>query len=90
IPLIEAMWFDVPVLAYKSAAAPETLGQAGIMFNHKEDLVRIAALAKLVVHDGKLKKKILKTQRSRRTDFLPEKVLPGLNKLILQMEEQIS
>jgi|TARA_B100000315_G_scaffold249603_1_gene281079 glycosyltransferase involved in cell wall biosynthesis len=90
IPLIEAMWFDVPVLAYNSAAAPETLGQAGIMFNHKGDLVRIAALAKLVVHDGKLKKKILKAQRSRRTDFLPEKVLPGLNKLISQMEEQIS
>jgi glycosyltransferase involved in cell wall biosynthesis len=87
IPLIEAMWFDVPVLAYKSTAVPETLGDAGIMFNTKEDLVSVAALAKLLVRDQGLRSRLLKSQRRRRSVFLPEAVLPKFDELIAKMEE---
>ena len=38
VPLIEAMWFDVPVFAYKSSAVPETLGEGGLLFTDKQDL----------------------------------------------------
>jgi len=86
IPLIEAMWFDVPVLAYKSSAVPETLGDASIMFNTKEDVTSVAALAKLLVRDEELREKVLRAQRKRRIDFLPEKVLPKLDALIAMME----
>ena len=86
IPLIEAMWFDVPVLAYKSSAVPETLGDASMMFNAKEDMTSVAALAKLLVRDQELREKVLRAQRKRRVDFLPEKVLPKLDALIALME----
>lgn len=88
VPLIEAMHFDVPVLAYKSSAIPETLEKAGILFTNKKNLVSIAALAKLLVRDENLRKCILRAQRKRRTDFLPEKVWPRLGGLIKRMEEQ--
>jgi len=88
IPLIEAMWFDVPVLAYKSSAVPETLGEAGIMFTSNEDLVSVAALAKLLVRDEDLRTKVLRAQRRRRSAFLPESVWTKLNELIAKMEAE--
>jgi glycosyltransferase involved in cell wall biosynthesis len=86
VPLIEAMWFDVPVCAYKSSAVPETLGMAGIMFNTKDDLVSVAALAKLVVKDSGLNAKIIRAQQQRRRDFLPQNVIPNLEDIIRKME----
>jgi glycosyltransferase involved in cell wall biosynthesis len=44
VPLVEAMWFDIPVLAYSSSAVPETLGEAGLMFNNKNDWFRLQPL----------------------------------------------
>lgn len=85
VPLIEAMWFDVPVLAYKSTAVPETLGKGGIMFTQKDDLASVAGLAKLLVRDETLKAAVLWAQRKRRTDFLPERIWPHLNDLIRRM-----
>jgi glycosyltransferase involved in cell wall biosynthesis len=32
VPLIESMWFDIPVLAKANSAIPETLGEAALMF----------------------------------------------------------
>lgn len=87
VPLVEAMWFDIPVLAYKSSAVPETLGEAGLMFNSKENLVQVAALAKLMVRDQNLRTKIVKAQRKRRNNFLLTTVQEKINQLILQMEE---
>lgn len=70
VPLVEALWFDIPVLAYKSSAVPETLGEAGILFTCKDDLVQVAALAKLLVKDWRLRRTVLKAQQKRRDSFL--------------------
>ena len=51
VPLVEAMWFDVPVIAFRSSAIPETLGDAALMFTIKDDLANIAAFAHLLVQD---------------------------------------
>lgn len=69
VPLVEAMWFDVPVLAYSSTAVPETLGEAGLMFNSKNDLVKVAALAKILAKDDVLRSKVINMQRKRRKYF---------------------
>ena len=45
VPLVEAMWHDVPVLAYNNAAVGETLGTGGVLFNRKDRLKELAALA---------------------------------------------
>lgn len=87
VPLIEAMWFDVPVLAYKSSALPETLGEAGLMFTTKDDMVCVAAFAKVLVQDKILRSKVIKAQRQRREMFSQAVVNASLNKLITKMEE---
>jgi glycosyltransferase involved in cell wall biosynthesis len=69
VPLVEAMWYDVPVLAYKSTAVPETLGAAGTLFTSKEDHRQVAALAYLLVHERDLRHKVLAAQRERRAAF---------------------
>ena len=71
IPLIEAMWFDVPILAFKSSAVPETLGKAGLLFTNKDDFLSLAALAKILVKDEDIKYKVLAAQRRRRMAFTP-------------------
>src|SRR5207237_5957434 len=64
VPVVEAMWFDVPVLAYRSTAVPETLSHAGVMFTEKR-WPELAALAHLLVEDGVLRGKVVAAQRAR-------------------------
>jgi glycosyltransferase involved in cell wall biosynthesis len=85
VPLIESMWFDVPIIAFKSSAVPETLGEAGLMFTDKNDLPGLAALARLVVTDSALTEKLIRAQRRRRLAFLPEKVLPILVEMVTKL-----
>ena len=85
VPLIEAMWFEVPVFAYKSSAVPETLGDGGVLFNDKEDVDRLAAAAHLIMHDPEVRSKILAGQKRRRESFLSEAIEPQLDALVRRM-----
>lgn len=85
VPIVEAMWFDVPVLAFKSSAVPETLGNAALLFTTKEDLAAVAALARLIVEDANLRGRIIRRQRDRRLSFLPGKIEPLLAKIAEQL-----
>jgi len=52
IPIVEAMQYKLPILAYsKSGALPETLGTGGILFNEK-NIFKVAALVDYII-DGK-------------------------------------
>jgi len=87
--LVEAMWFDVPVLAYRSTATPETLGEAGITFESKDDLRAVAMLAKLLTRRGgdeDLRRRTIAAGRARRAAFTPASVHVILDKLIARME----
>lgn len=68
VPLVEAMGFDVPVLAYRSTAVPETLGEAGLLFAEKRWPV-VAALAARLLRDEALRARVLAAQRRRREAF---------------------
>lgn len=82
VPLIESMWFDVPVFAFRSSAVPETLGNAALMFADKADLRAVAALAKIIVDDKTLGATLIRKQRQQREAFLPSKFEPQLTKLV--------
>jgi len=88
VPLIEAMWYDIPVLAYKMSAVPETIGRYGIMFTEKGDLVSVAALARLLVRDQALRQCVLKAQAKRRDHFLPHVVESHLKDIVQRLESQ--
>lgn len=81
VPLIEAMWFNVPVLAFKSSAVPETLGDAALTFLDKSDWRVPAALARLLVTDASLREKMIRAQRERRLAFIPARIAFFLNDL---------
>ena len=45
VPLLEAMHYRVPIVAYASTAVPETLGDAGVLLDAKDPCLVAAAVA---------------------------------------------
>lgn len=92
VPLIEASWFDIPVVAYKSSAIPETLGTAALMFTDKQEMLSVAALVNVVIYDDGVRSKILEAQRVARERFRLEHIKPYyeamIESLIPQTKEQ--
>ncbi len=80
VPLVEAMWFDVPVLAFASSAIPETMGNAGLLFFGKQDPAGLAAQALELARDPATRWRIIEGQRERRKAFLSDAVLPGCSR----------
>lgn len=73
VPLVEAMFFGVPIIAYDSSAVGGTLGGAGILSDSK-DPVFTAKLIDRVIHDDELKNKLISDEKKRLEDFSYEKV----------------
>jgi glycosyltransferase involved in cell wall biosynthesis len=73
VPLLEAMQFGVPVVAYDAGAVAETLRGGGVLLRRKEPEV-VAEVVHCVLSDGALKAAVLSTQaraiaQVRATDF---------------------
>ncbi|MBI2567232.1 MAG: glycosyltransferase family 4 protein [Candidatus Schekmanbacteria bacterium] len=64
VPLIEAMVMNVPILAYRAGAVPETLGGAGMLVDTLEPL-EVAELLARLVRDTALRASVLSGQRAR-------------------------
>jgi glycosyltransferase involved in cell wall biosynthesis len=62
VPLLEAMAFGVPVLAFDAAAVRETLRGGGVLLREKRPEV-VAELIDLLVRDARLREGVLATQR---------------------------
>jgi glycosyltransferase involved in cell wall biosynthesis len=87
VPLVESMWFDLPVMAYKSSAVPETLGEGGILFDDKSNLTELAFLASRLLHDKHLRRNLIAGQRSRKLDFHPQRVQQAVHSLVAELEQ---
>ena len=70
VPIVEAMHFDVPVLAYSAAAVPGTLGGSGVLATRK-DYAQIAEMAHLLITDSTLRDAVVREQGKRTVDFRP-------------------
>jgi glycosyltransferase involved in cell wall biosynthesis len=68
VPLLEAMRFDLPVIAYDAGAVAETLGEAGLRVKTRE-LPEIAELVGLVAERPDLRKTLTAAGRARLADF---------------------
>jgi len=68
VPLVEAMYFDVPVIAYSSSAIPYTLAGCGVLLQEKNPLVTAGVISR-VMTDDKQKEEILINQRKRVSDL---------------------
>lgn len=72
VPLVEAMYFEVPIVAYQSSAIGYTLGGSGILLQEKNPL-ETAGIMDKIMQDGELKKYILSGQKKRLQDFGKER-----------------
>ena len=64
VPLAEAMFFDTPIVAYRSSAVPETLGQGGMLLDEKDPNL-VAAVIDRIVRDEGLRAYLSKAQKAR-------------------------
>jgi len=84
IPLLEAMAFDLPVLAYRAAGVPYALGGGGVLVNQKRyDL--LAELVDLLVQDEARRRDLLAGQRRRLEALSPARVEEKLCACVAQI-----
>jgi len=72
IPLVESMYFQIPIIAYNAGAVPDTLGGTGILVNHKK-FNEIAQIIDILMSNDLLKKQIIQEQNQRLLNFNNDK-----------------
>jgi glycosyltransferase involved in cell wall biosynthesis len=72
-PLIESMYFDLPVLAFSSSAVPFTLGKAGVLFREKL-YEPLAEVVDILIDEVEIRESVIQGQRSRVKEFLEPQV----------------
>lgn len=73
VPLVEAMYFGVPIVAYDAAAVSDTLGKGGLLLKEKDPLYTAEAIHRLVI-DKKLTAYLREEQKKRLRDFSYKKI----------------
>ncbi len=68
VPILEAMWFGVPVIASGVCSIPELMGEAGIKLNGKNSVITATVLRELFENGG-MKQKIIERQKERLKNF---------------------
>ena len=81
IPLVEAMFFNVPIVAVRGTAIIDTLGEAGLVLDTRnpEDIAR--ELNNMVC-DERLRQKVITRQNERLQELLPDVLEPAYGKLL--------
>lgn len=87
VPLVEAMCFGVPIVAYAAGAVPDTLGGAGIMIQNKV-VEEVAKQLEVIIKEPEYRKKIVFSQNQQLRGFISSKaeattnLLSYINRLI--------
>ncbi len=82
LPVVEAMHFGLPVIAFASSALPDTIGAGGLLVNEKDHL-KIAALVEEVHNNQELRQKLIIAGKERVQSLSFEKFQNNLSKLLL-------
>ena len=81
LPVVEAMYCGVPVVARSAAAIPETMGSAGVLFDEL-DPPELAALWDRILNDRMLRREILDSQNRRLSEFLERDAVREIRELL--------
>lgn len=87
VPLVEAMYFKVPIIAYDSCAVGETLGGAGLLMKEKSPEMIAEAINK-VITDKELREKILKNQVERLKYFEHDRIKKQFLEAVNRLEKE--
>lgn len=88
VPLVEAMFFDVPVIAYDTSAIGDTLGGSGILLDDNNP-VFVSMVMNRLMSDENLRKFIIEGQRKRLEDFQYNKIKNMFEKYLRNFVENI-
>lgn len=81
VPLLESAHFCVPIIAYKAAGVPYTLGNAGILIKEKR-YDAVAEVIALLASDEALRRRVVAKQQERLRAFERGKLASRLHGLI--------
>ncbi len=79
VPLVESMFFDLPVIAYRAGAVPETLADAGILFDQK-DYPAISEAVLECLGNARLRNQLIQRGKKRLQAFTDTAIAPILKK----------
>ncbi len=85
VPVVEAMAFDVPVVARAQAALPETLGGAGLLLPPEDDPVLLAEAMAAAATDPAIRPALVAAGRSRLRDFDPDNARAAVLEHLLEV-----
>jgi glycosyltransferase involved in cell wall biosynthesis len=86
IPLLEAMAFDIPVLAYSATGVPYAMGGAGVLVSKKQYDI-LAELIACLVSDYAVRQRLIAGQRRRLERMSPAAVDTRLQAIVEQALE---
>lgn len=86
LPLIESMYFDIPIIAFNSTGIPHTLGNSSILVN-KKNFRGIAELIDVILNNKKIKENIIKGQKKKLKDFDSEKLKKQFLQHIIDLKD---
>jgi len=87
VPLVEAMYFKVPIIARRMCAVPETLGSAGLILEDNRPEPAAEALHQVLTQPV-LRKQLQAACSERLKDFSYEKISAHIKKILLPLIEK--
>lgn len=87
VPILEAMSFDLPVLARAFGAIPETMGRAGLLLPAEEDPFLIAEAFAEILTSEALRSELIRRGRERLTHFGIEIAQSALLRHLIQLAD---
>ena len=88
VPLVEAMYFHAPIVAFSSSAIPSTLNGSGVLLESKNDMKTCAEAVYKVTSDKEYAARIVDGQNKRLLDFDREKILSMIIREIKKFVEE--
>ena len=85
VPLVEAMYFEKPILALAGSGVSDTLGNGGILLDRK-DPVYFASILQEILLEKKARNHFARISRERFLSFTTEEILKQFHKLVDELE----
>ncbi len=87
VPVVEAMMFQVPVVARAVAAVPETMNYKGMLLDSSDPIVAAGCIDK-VITDSHLRKTLVELGNARVKDFQYERIAEQLKRYITEFVQR--
>ncbi len=86
MPIVEALFHGLPVLAYDAGAIPQTLGIGGVHLAERDPAV-LAAWARLIATDPELRARLRRLGREQLSRVAPTATIPAFDRAVARMIE---